>query len=993
MLRVALTNDAFIPIVDGVGRVVYEYASALGSRGHECYVVAPMSDAGYRAKYPFEIVDFQSIVVPGMRVRTGVASLDKHYMDRISTVQLDLVHAHSPGPAGMEAVRLASRQKVPLVGTFHSKFYDDFLRVTHSDSLATLGVKYVVDFFDRCDEVWTVSEFAAETLREYGYRGRLEIVQNGVNTDFPDLSREAGARLARQKYGLSDRVPVLLYVGQIDWKKNLRTIIEAAGLLYSAGWEFQLVFAGRGQDEEAAAELCQKYMPEDRFLFTGHITDTRMLGSLYYAADLFVFPSEYDTAGLVVREAALARTPSVVLRGSAPAEVVCDGENGFICENTPRSLCDTIAHALSDPARLEKLGSHARDTIPVSWETIMDDVIERYQGILERAAQLKRKRGLFRKELTAIDQTLEKRAMDMAWRFLKQDMQHIYAYDYYPQKAPAAPAASAALAAPGIPAAAAVLPRSTPERQGMHSAALLELYRLVDADEEARVQAMLVLRNAHVIAEGIWAPYERELPHQLYSMSKSVVSTAIGMLVDEGKLRLDERLMDLFRDKVDDPKTHPLRECSVWNLLTMSSGARFDEIGSALGVDWEQEFLDDGVRFEPGAQFHYNSMNTYMLSAIVRRKTGGSLMDYLRPRLFEPLGIKNAAWEVCPLGIEKGGWGLSLVLEDVAKIGLLYLQKGEYEVNGEMRRLVSREWIEEATRPQIETPNGECKDGYGYQIWMAPLPGSYLFNGAFGQYMMAIPSANMAVVIFSGSSRLFAQGELMRYVAASIVDAAAGPLPENDRAHRVLESALSMLSVRQRQHNMAMPMMAAPMRLLLEQLNGVSCDFDRNTSGIFPVVLQTVHNNYSPGIDSIAFKAGTDNNLYITIHEGETSNTLEFRQNAFCPGTALMRQETHAIRVGGQAGMLNSGDVVLQLFVYFVETPCTRILTAQFHDGEITLICDEDPSIRNAAAMLMELADVTQTEFLRSIMPLLKRERLQSRIRSYTTATIKGKVK
>lgn len=980
MLRVVLTNDAFIPIIDGVGRVVYEYAHALGSRGHECYVVAPMSDAGYRAQYPFEIVDFQSITLPGMaHYRTGVATLDKHYINRMSTIHPDLIHAHSPGPAGMEAVRLASKLKVPLIGTFHSKFYDDFLRATRSEGLAGLGVRYVVDFFDRCDEVWTVSQVAAETLREYGYRGQIEIVQNGVNTHYPQRPREEAAALAREAFSLSKEMPVLLYVGQIDWKKNLRTLLEGATLLYRGGRPFQLVLAGQGQDMEAAREMAKKLMPEGNIIFTGHITDNNTLLSLYSAASLFVFPSEYDTAGLVVREAAIAGTPSVVLRGSAPAEVIKDGETGFLCENDPRSLCDAILKALEDTQKLSQVGRRAQKEIPVPWETVIDEVVDRYEHILQRQnASLKRKRGFFRKELSAMDQTLEKRTVDLLWRFLKQDMQHIYSYDYVPGKT----LHEAAMRSP--------LPRSAPEAQGVPSGALLELYRAVDADEEARVQGMTILRNGHIIAEGAWAPHETGVAHQLFSMSKSITATAIGMLVDADKLSLDERIVDIFADKVQNPETHPMRDCNVWHLLTMSTGAKFNEVGTALGNDWIQEFLDGGVRFEAGSQFYYNSLNTYMLVAIIHRKTGESMMDYLRPRLFEPLRIASASWETCPQGIEKGGWGLSLTMEDVAKIGLLYLQKGEYEVDGEMQRLVSREWVEAATSVQIETPNGECKDGYGYQIWMAPHKGCYLFNGAFGQYMIALPHANALAVVFSGSSRLFAQGGLMQHVLQCFARVSGESLPENPRARRVLRSTLSMLSLLPRQSapEKAIPM---PFEELCSLLDGISYTFGPNSAGLLPVVQQSVYNNYSPGIDGISF-ASEGEALYFTIREGEISNTFKIYASGFWRGQAQSGLEAHEISVSAKYGLLENGDLLLVLYIYFLETPCTRILTLDLREDSVTLLTDENPSIRDAAAMLMELSGITQTELLRGIMPLLKRDSMQNRIRSYTTSTLEGKV-
>lgn len=981
MLRIAQCNDSFLPVMDGVGRVAYQYASALGGRGHDCYVVTPMTNTGCRGKYTFEIVDYMGMPLPrSPQYHAGVAALDTHYMARMETVKVDLVHAHSPGPAGLEAIRLAVKQKVPLIGTFHSKYHEDILRVTRSEGLTAIGVRYVADFFDRCDEVWTVSRAAAQTLRSYGYRGRIEIVHNG--TDIPVIS-DADVRLAREVFLLGEK-PILLYVGQMDWKKNLKLTLHAAAQLQSRDVEFQLVMAGQGKDEKAVRKLTEELGLMGRTTFTGHITDPCLLNGLYAAASLFVFPSAYDTAGLVVRESAAAGTPSIVLANTAPAEVVHDGENGFVCEDSPDSLSRILERALSDQAGLKRIGERARKTIPIPWETVMNDVIDRYQALVdtERVA-LKRKRGLFRKELTAVDKSLEKRMLDMVWRFVKQDMQHIYSYGYTLQKAQ--PRLMLGEGVKGEP-----LPRSTPEEQGMRSADLLALYHSVDADIDARVQGMLVMRHGHVIAEGYWAPYERELPHQLYSLSKSVTATAIGMLVDEGKLSLDERVIDLFADKISNPYSHSLKEITVWHLLTMSSGVRFDEAGTALGADWEQEFLDSGVRFHAGSQFYYNSLNTYMLAAIVRRKTGQGLVDYLRPRLFAPLGIAAVNWETCPMGIEKGGWGLSLTLEDVAKIGQLYLQKGRWMINGEKKQLLSEEWVEDATRVQIDTPNGECRDGYGYQVWIAPTPGGFLFNGAFGQYMLALPHVDAVVAVFSGTSRLFAQGALMSYVNRAFLNAADHPLHQQNAAYRSFRDVLAGLSCQGRQNIAFEGALSMPFHWIRSQLDGETYMFERNIGGLFPVVIQSVHNNYTTGLTRIDFAAQEDGTLAVTFIEGETQNAIIVQGDAFTRGSVTMREETHTVSVSARCGITAAGEALLRLYVYFLETPCTRILTFRFKDGGVSLNCDEDPSVQNAAAMLMELTGITKMELFRGLMPLLKRESLQTHLRTFTTDNARG---
>lgn len=395
IMKIAQCSDSFLPVVDGVGRVVYQYACSLSLSGNECYVITPLQNAGYRGSYPFEVVDFLSAKVPSApQYQTGIASLDLHYMARISTIELDIIHVHAPGFAGVEALRLAKKLNIPLIGTFHSKYYDDFLRVTHSDALASLGSRFVAEFYERCDEVWTVSEDAAETLRSYGYKNNITIVQNGTEMRAPSIEFEIDAR---KRFNLGNE-PILLYVGQIDYKKNIQMSLEAAALLKKRGHSFILVFAGQGQDKGKLEKMAVE-RGLDKVVFTGHITDRNLLDGLYMAASLFVFPSLYDTAGLVVREAAVMGTPSVVVKNTAPAEVITDSVNGLVCNNTAESLCDVMEHYLfvmSDTERAA-IRKHAKESIPLPWETVMTEVEERYKTIIAKG---KRKRKSVHRHLS-----------------------------------------------------------------------------------------------------------------------------------------------------------------------------------------------------------------------------------------------------------------------------------------------------------------------------------------------------------------------------------------------------------------------------------------------------------------------------------------------------------------------------------------------------------------------------------------------------------------
>lgn len=384
MLRIAQCTDTFLPIVDGVGRVVVNYADGLGKRGNEVYVICPRDDHGYLGGYHFEVVDYSGLAIPvSKRYRFGMPALDSHYNNRLGSIELDIIHAHSPGPSGLEAIRIAKKKKAPLIGTFHSKYYDDFYRVTSSENLAAMGAWYVSEFYNQCDEVWTVSQNAAETLQSYGYKGRLQIVENGTELKDPN---PAQVKRAEQNFNLNDD-PVLLYVGQIDWKKNLRLTLESCAELKNSGARFQLVLAGAGPDEAAVKQLAAELGLTDRLVMPGHLSDPELLAGLYAKASLFLFPSLYDTAGLVVREAAVMQTPSITIAGSAPAEVIRDGENGYVCLDSVESLSSNLKRILADPDSLARVGQNAKQTIPVGWDEVLGDVAARYECILGECAE------------------------------------------------------------------------------------------------------------------------------------------------------------------------------------------------------------------------------------------------------------------------------------------------------------------------------------------------------------------------------------------------------------------------------------------------------------------------------------------------------------------------------------------------------------------------------------------------------------------------------
>lgn len=370
--------DCYPPHIDGVGMVVSAYAREL-SRNHECYYIAPKNST---RRYPdredgFPVLKFTALPIPREAYSLGLPWVDLSFHQDLRRIAFDIVHAHTPFSAGLEARRQAENRGIPLVGTFHSKYYDDFYKKTHSGVISKTAVNLIVSFYEKCDEVWAVNDATAQVLWDYGFRGNIVTMPNGTNLWYPTPE---DALEAQRQYSLGED-SVFLFVGQQNFKKNTRSILEAAALYKKQDrGPFRLVFAGQGPDAEAMRDLAEELGIREETVFTGHITDRKTLMSLYARADLLVFPSLYDNAPMVVREAAAAGTPSLLIAGSCAAEGVTDGENGFLCENSPQDICDTMARALP---RAKQVGEKARETIPVPWNEIMRKVTARYRALIE----------------------------------------------------------------------------------------------------------------------------------------------------------------------------------------------------------------------------------------------------------------------------------------------------------------------------------------------------------------------------------------------------------------------------------------------------------------------------------------------------------------------------------------------------------------------------------------------------------------------------------
>ena len=335
-----------------------------------------------------------------------------------------------------------------------------------------------------------------------------------------------------------------------------------------------------------------------------------------------------------------------------------------------------------------------------------------------------------------------------------------------------------------VPSAAEWTCPQQPGSTGIESSAILAFIEAADKNIDA-MNSFMLLRHGHVVAEGWWSPYNAESPHSLYSLSKSFASTAVGLAISEGKLSLDDEVLKFFPEDAPPEPSNNLKSMRVSDLLRMSTGQQ-SEPPRTSEQPWTKTFLAQPVPFKPGTHFLYNTSGTYMLSAIVQKATGMTVLDYLRPRLFEPLGIEHPTWETSPQGISAGGFGLSIRTEDIARFGQLYLQKGRWQG----KQLVPEAWVEAATARQTSNgsnPKSDWDQGYGYQFWRCR-HGAYRGDGAFGQYCVVLPEQDAVLAITSGVKDM--QAVLNLVWDKLLPGMKSSPLAPDDGARKKLQGRL-----------------------------------------------------------------------------------------------------------------------------------------------------------------------------------------------------------
>jgi len=383
-MNVLLLNDTYRPIIDGVSLVVENYAHWLNKMGIAASVVAPHVP-GYKDSPEIPVYRYSSMKIPRRPpYRIGIPVMDIPLVKHLAHIHFNLLHSHCPFATGALASAMSARRKIPHITTFHSKYREDFQRVLNNKSLVDIALKISLEHYKKADYVWVPNASTGETLRSYGYKGGYEIWPNGTDMAIPSAEEYNSYRKrGKAKTGAPEDVLTLLFVGQHIWEKNTRLIIEALSLLKEQGVPFFMIFAGDGYARGAMETLVHTYNLEPVVKFMGHIPEREPLKELYAASDLFIFPSIYDNAPLVLREAAAFGVPSIVAAGSNSSKDIVDGEGGFHVIPVKEQLASLIKMLEQDRRKIKNSGAIAQKEIYKNWKYIIEKVSSRYLEIIE----------------------------------------------------------------------------------------------------------------------------------------------------------------------------------------------------------------------------------------------------------------------------------------------------------------------------------------------------------------------------------------------------------------------------------------------------------------------------------------------------------------------------------------------------------------------------------------------------------------------------------
>lgn len=382
-LKVGIGTDAFPPTTDGISNVAQNYAAEINKKLGEAVIITPKNPNQLDYKYNYEIFRYKSWWIPSKEGYSVGWPFKDELHQAIINMNFDILHSHAPLATSYYFRRVVEKKKIPVVLTYHTKYEYDIDRRVPTKPARDFAYKFLLNNINAADEVWVTSEGTSDSLRKLGYQGDYIFMPNGCDLPVTNVSAEDIAVIKR-KHNVPEDIPVFLYSGRMIWYKNIKLIIDACAKLKRDGKKFKLIMLGFGADEAAIKCYIRKCGLKNDIIWTGKILDRQEILSYYGIADILLFPSVFDTNGLVVREAAACATPSLLVHGSCAAEGIEDGKTGFLCMESAHSVASTLAKIMDNKELLRRVGKQAQTDIYISWEDSVQKAYKRYENLVEK---------------------------------------------------------------------------------------------------------------------------------------------------------------------------------------------------------------------------------------------------------------------------------------------------------------------------------------------------------------------------------------------------------------------------------------------------------------------------------------------------------------------------------------------------------------------------------------------------------------------------------
>lgn len=424
--------------------------------------------------------------------------------------------------------------------------------------------------------------------------------------------------------------------------------------------------------------------------------------------------------------------------------------------------------------------------------------------------------------------------------------------------------------------------------------------------------------------------------HVSFSVSKSVVAMAVGIAVEQGIMKPDERLVDIFPAHDGIFFKHGMKDVTIYHLLTMTAGVNFDELSAYFSSCWRNAFMGSELSFEAGSDFAYNSINTYMLSAAIQKKSGMHFKDFIEKYLFFPMNITDITWDMCPEGFVLGGWGMKLSIRDMLKLGQLYLNNGGWLCDGVFKQLISKDWMADMVRCHYEFRDNDIIKGYGYHIWLLK-DGSYLLNGVFGQNIYINPDRELVIAVTASAYAFFPDCYIVKAFCSFALnddnfkkDNRIAGFKHSFKERRVKKQQISNTDI----------------NIVREYMGNEYC-FNDYSSAIIPLATQFLYSNFMSSIKRISFDFIEDAmQLCVTDEDDSYVIRLGLKKGVYIQQNITVNEKEYRISAHCDILRKNNGQPALYVYLYFPEEVTHKYMEITFDDDEIVMTAEELPDIR-----------------------------------------------